>query len=340
MEPVRFEFNGFFSTELIESITKSVLNALHGFEFESFLLGCSFPYSVSEDEKALLKKQFQFALVDALRKSMNKKPVFERPDISIIVDFNSRKVSFEVASVFVLGRYNKFSRQIAQTVFYCPKCKGRGCTNCQFKGKLGLETVEELIGKQAQPLFNAAGFAFHGAGREDVDVRMLGNGRPFVLELIEPKKRSMDLSLLQKTINQTANEKIKIFDLAYCTKKKVSELKEDRHEKKYAVIVQCERKFDQKKLVDLHGKSFVVAQQTPLRVVGRRADIVRNRNCHIELVKPLDDTSFEIVLVTEAGLYVKEFVSGENGRSQPSLSGLLDNSCECKQLDVLEVIEK
>jgi tRNA pseudouridine synthase 10 len=28
----------------------------------------------------------------------------------------------------------------------------------------------------------------HAAGREDIDVRMLGTGRPFVFEIINPKK--------------------------------------------------------------------------------------------------------------------------------------------------------
>lgn len=28
---------------------------------------------------------------------------------------------------------------------------------------------------------------FHSGGREDIDVRMLGNGRPFLIELINPE---------------------------------------------------------------------------------------------------------------------------------------------------------
>ena len=32
--------------------------------------------------------------------------------------------------------------------------------------------------------FGATASKFHSAGREDIDVRMLGGGRPFVLELV------------------------------------------------------------------------------------------------------------------------------------------------------------
>ena len=45
-------------------------------------------------------------------------------------------------------------------------------------------SVEECIGEILLPYFHGKSYKFHTAGREDVDVRMLGNGRPFVLEVI------------------------------------------------------------------------------------------------------------------------------------------------------------
>lgn len=55
-----------------------------------------------------------------------------------------------------------------------------------------------------QRAFCADAHNFASSGREDVDVRMLGNGRPFVLELINPKFSSLSessLKELEKTIN-------------------------------------------------------------------------------------------------------------------------------------------
>ena len=37
---------------------------------------------------------------------------------------------------------------------------------------------------------------FHGMGREDIDALCLGEGRPFVLELSEPRIRDIDLDEL------------------------------------------------------------------------------------------------------------------------------------------------
>lgn len=36
---------------------------------------------------------------------------------------------------------------------------------------------------------------FHAGGREDIDVRMLKGGRPFVLELVSPRKKLTDISI-------------------------------------------------------------------------------------------------------------------------------------------------
>lgn len=39
------------------------------------------------------------------------------------------------------------------------------------------------------------GFLYYIIGREDVDVRMLGDGRPFILELFNPKKAVSGLKM-------------------------------------------------------------------------------------------------------------------------------------------------
>ena len=38
------------------------------------------------------------------------------------------------------------------------------------------------------PIFGSKQAYLHAAGREDIDVRMLGQGRPFVIEFVNPKK--------------------------------------------------------------------------------------------------------------------------------------------------------
>lgn len=39
---------------------------------------------------------------------------------------------------------------------------------------------------EACKIFKPSSVKFHSGGREDIDVRMLGNGRPFAIELVDP----------------------------------------------------------------------------------------------------------------------------------------------------------
>lgn len=81
-------------------------------------------------------------------------------------------VVMEHEPVYLQGRYLKFKRGLSQTPWVLD---GQ---------RMGDSSVEECIGDVALPFFRGKGYKFHTAGREDVDVRMLGNGRPFILEIL------------------------------------------------------------------------------------------------------------------------------------------------------------
>jgi len=44
------------------------------------------------------------------------------------------------------------------------------------------------MGKVLTKYFGTEKYKFHSGGREDIDVRMLNNGRPFVMEMVDPIK--------------------------------------------------------------------------------------------------------------------------------------------------------
>ena len=85
--------------------------------------------------------------------------------------------------------------------------------------------MEELIGSPALDRTEGEDTAFHGAGREDVDARMLGRGRPFIIEVKEPKKRFFDLEALTKSINEHAEGKVQVVNLAFADRDAVRKLK-------------------------------------------------------------------------------------------------------------------
>ena len=82
----------------------------------------------------------------------------------------------------------------------------------------------------------------------------------------------------------------------------------------------------------------LIKQQTPLRVLHRRADLTRERYIYEVKVKKVSLKRAELNVRCQGGLYVKELVSGDEGRTMPNVSELLGNRAKPLKLDVLNVI--
>jgi len=245
--------------------------------------------------------------------------------------------------VFVEGRYRKLTRDLPQTVFFCPDCKGhprrrKNCERCEGFGKLTRDSVQELIGWVLGKAFGTRKHKFHGAGREDVDVRMLGEGRPFILELLGPKTPDVDLAALEAEVNRRNEGRLEVVGLHWTEKARVRVIKETKHAKEYLALVAVDGAVTPEALASTISERRVIAQQTPSRVAHRRADKVRERWVEYRSIEPTDDGRYEVRVACEHGTYVKEAISGEGGSTTPSLSDLLGVGCHCDELDVLDIL--
>jgi len=247
--------------------------------------------------------------------------------------------------LFVEGRYRKLSRDLPQTVFFCPECRGhirrrRDCARCEGFGKLTRDSVQELVGWVLGAAFQTRRNTFHGSGREDVDVRMLGDGRPFVVEIENPKVLDVDLAALEAEINRRNVGRLEIRGLHWAEKSRIRVLKEVPHAKEYEAVVALGGPVDPASFAALLGRRLQVIQQTPARVAHRRADKERERWIEfVELELLGDGSELRVRLRTEHGTYVKEAIHGEGGATRPSLSGLLGVPCVCRELDVLAILD-
>ena len=247
--------------------------------------------------------------------------------------------------VYLEGRYRKLSRDLPQTVFFCPDCKGhprrrRKCARCEGFGKLTKDSVQELVGWVAGKAFGTRKHVFHGAGREDVDVRMLGSGRPFVVELVAPKVFEVDLAALEAEINRRNEGRLEIQGLHWTEKSRIALLKETPHAKEYEALVELESAPDEDALRALVGRRLEVTQRTPERVAHRRAEKDRMRWIEFRaLEREADPRRLRVRLSTQHGTYVKEVLSGEGGNTTPSLASLLGIPCQCLELDVLAILD-
>ena len=342
----------------IEIFAKRAEKYLENFEFTNFLIGTALNAQIinKEDnfkashnllEAESFKNHFNREVGKELSLILGKPAEFGMPDITIIysIKFESFDITLLLRSIFIYGRYNKFVRGIPQTHWDCRLCRGKGCESCKFTGKQYKTSVEELISPKFVIEAKADDSKFHGAGREDIDVKMLGNGRPFILELKNPKIRTLDLKKIQNKVNKSNKKKIKVTDLKYSSKEQVKNLKlnAENTKKVYKALVISKEKiskgnFDDllKKLKGVYEKQNL-QQRTPLRVSHRRADKIREKKVFRVEGKFIKPDVSEFIVETQGGTYIKELISGDNGRTTPSFSDIYGFSLECKKLDVLKI---
>ncbi|KQC06611.1 MAG: pseudouridylate synthase [Methanolinea sp. SDB] len=337
----------FFS---VDEWAEKVVEAIGEREYSTFLIGTRVPPLMAECEEMVwsdlsllgpepLKSEMNREVGKAVSSLTGKDADLARPDIVAILDISGGNVEIQVNPVFFHGRYKKLERGIPQTHWDCRICRGKGCERCNFTGKQYSDSVEELIGRPVMRMFESEGAVLHGAGREDIDARMLGTGRPFVMEVVSPRKRTLGLPDLEASINQAAAGRVSVTLEQWSSRDGVETIKSDKGYKKYRILVEVDGPLP---LYELKSglqalKGVTIHQRTPQRVAHRRADKVRERRVlDIEYTGEEDDR-FVIEVTGEAGLYIKELVSGDDGRTRPSLAEILGRPARVVTLDVMQV---
>jgi tRNA pseudouridine synthase 10 len=331
-----------------EAWVDRVVRAAEGFEWHRFTCGSRWePELLAREETVWVEVGTEWgeSLRSAFNRELGKRVEArtgavggtERPDVVFLSDVAVGRVELTVLPLYLRGRYRKLDRTLPQTRWPCRRCDGRGCDACGGSGKTYPESVEEIVGAPFVRAAGAEGTRFHGMGREDIDARMLGRGRPFVLELVRPRRRTLDLEALRAELGRTAAGRVEVPEIVAAEAADVVRVKEANPEKSYRVGVRGEVAVAKvNEALDL-ALARAIAQRTPTRVAHRRADRVRTRRIVDARLVEASEGRFTLDLRTEAGTYVKEWVEGDGGRTEPSLAGLLGVPLHVDFLDVIEI---
>ena len=345
-------FDGISVFEKIPMIANRMIGLSRDFEFSTFLVG-SVPIPVLAERQDELSAKYSILYSETLKSHINrelgiymqkvleKEVDFEKPDVVFVYAMEQDEIRVQINPIFIYGRYNKLVRGIPQSRWDCKKCKGKGCKDCGGTGRKYPDSISEYVGVPAQLLVDGSKFKFHAAGREDIDVLMLGDGRPFVIEISEPRMRTLDLDQLAIDINDNANGKIEVHGLEMADRLTLQKLKETaaNNVKEYRALITTQEIVSDKMLkkAEKSFKNIDIEQRTPIRVSHRRSDLVRKKRIHEVKLRKQDDGFIEGFFKVQGGTYIKELISGDEGRTVPSIAQMLDTPCVCKELNVTAI---
>eukprot|EP00977_Amphora_coffeiformis_P019532 scaffold7349_cov173-Amphora_coffeaeformis.AAC.13 len=208
---------------------------------------------------------------------------------------------------------------------------------------------------------------FHGSGREDMDVRCILpdkvpagkniTGRPFVCEVTDahhlPSMRELECVVQEinhlnpgeealgegkQSYGKNPNGVGIAPGLQYVPSSSFKNLQADTEDKVKHYGCLCWSKgrlpdTDEELRKKLGDFPVGLEQRTPIRVLHRRSNLIRNRQVLSCEVKRIDEHYFRLFISTEAGTYVKEFVHGDLGRTKPSIGSILNCKADILELD-------
>lgn len=347
-----FLCGGAFAT--MPHLEEKALERLEKYEYNTFLVGIHIPFKFEERDDELkaefkvrhgenIRNEFGRSIGKKISGMTGKTVDFRKPDVVVLVDPVKEIVSLQVNPLYISGRYRKLARGMPQSTWSCPDCEGEGCKKCGGTGKLYSESVTKLIEKPFLDTTEGDELVFHATGRENIESRMLGKGRPFALEIKNPRKRFLNLKKIEDDINIHSDGKIEVLNLNFTTKDNIRSLeKTDPFIKEYLLIIKFKNKVTSTDLEVLNKKlsGVSVKQRTPRRLLHRKPDSEREKYIYRVKLKKLSAKKVKMKVRCQGGLYVKELVTGDGGRTIPSVSQTLDNEAKPLTLDVLNVVTK
>lgn len=319
----------------VERFHVNVIEALRRYDFNNFEIGCRIPKEVTRRELEIIK-EFELDTAESIKREINRrigrgvrsalrKPVDKMyPDILAVVDVSTGGVDITPMPILIYTRYLKFCRGVSQAQ--------------RIQGVL-TTVLNEL--EPIREYFNGAELVLHAAGREDLDVRTLGNGRPVIIEVKRPMKSDRMVDSLKSAVMCVRSRcvMLRVEEVRLARREEVRELKSAtrRQIKLYRALILSDRDIEEGELRGLESmRGLVVVQKKPTRIKRKRVKARRRMVYEVKGVR-ITPKLLELYIRAQGGLYVKEFITGDYGRTTPSISEVLGAALEPIELDVLAV---
>lgn len=323
--------------DLIEEIVKEItflISVKNKYEFDSYSLGSSLPAHLFDNEDHFrslfqlrgeenIKSAFNHAVRNNFEKVLKKPLKIQSPDILINLSISHDlefSVDFQTRPYYLICRYTK-KKLMHQRKFKCDNCEVRGCKICNLmENNSQKKSIETIIKRHLMDFTSCDNVNFTWMGGEDQNSMVLGKGRFFIAQIINPKKRKIKKNIIFQ-------EDGIIF--------KIKEKKDSI--KKYSINYISKTKAYVKALSPINNLNLLRLNQLKNSTIKYRnkTKLVQRRIYKIS-VKRLDEYDFVITFLSDGGLFIKQFIEGKDW-IEPNISSYIDNKCTCIKFDVLDI---
>lgn len=335
-----------------DSIIQRIRETLNDdYQFDTFLIGATLPANLFEKEDQIRarfkirgRENIKSQLIRDLRKKFSevtkKRIDILHPDLTINLQFQkntSLEINTKMRPLIILGRYIKKNRGIPQRSGGEHNSGNEVCiqsepyrivsqTPRQASVIRTLEdaSIQSIMSKEILRITKGEALKFSWIGSEDENSLVLGSGRPFFVQIRNPKT----IHLNQKTL------RFQEYGLFVNIEEFFERLPEQPVQfiAKTRIVIQASRQIGKEgglKIKSL-ANSIVVFQNQK-----NKSRSSAKRIYSIDIVK-INNKIFELDVIADGGLAIKQFVEGREYIS-PNISAVANLQCKCLLFDILDI---
>jgi tRNA pseudouridine synthase 10 len=339
-----------------ESIVKRIREILDdNYHFDTFLIGAALPAYLYEKEDRIrarfkirgrenIKSQFMRDLRKKFRECTKKQIDFLYPDIVINLQFEKETtldINIKMRPMIILGRYVKKNRGI-------PQRKGGdyiGCDDINVQNETSpsinvtpplpastalavrsqeVTSIQSILSREILKITKGERLKFSWIGSEDEESLVSGSGRPFFLQVLNPKT----IRLNKRRLNFPR------YGLFVNIERYFKKLPEQPVQfiAKTRIVIQSSRQLGEEEVLKIKSLADSIVVFPNQKNKSRSST---KRIYSVDVMK-IENRVLELHLVAEGGLAIKQFVEGREYIS-PNLSTAANLQCECLFFDILDV---
>ena len=335
-----------------DSIIQQIRETLNDdYQFDTFLIGATLPANLFEKEDQIRarfkirgRENIKSQLIRDLRKKFSevtkKRIDILHPDLTINLQFQkntSLEINTKMRPLIMLGRYIKKNRGIPQRSGgehnsgneLCIQSEPYRIVSQTPRQASVIRTLEDvsiqsIISKEILRITKGEALKFSWIGSEDENSLVLGSGRPFFVQIRNPKT----IHLNQKTL------RFQEYGLFVNIEEFFERLPEQPVQfiAKTRIVIQASRQIGKEgglKIKSL-ANSIVVFQNQK-----NKSRSSAKRIYSIDIVK-INNKIFELDVIADGGLAIKQFVEGREYIS-PNISAVANLQCKCLLFDILDI---